>query len=717
MNNNKMTGRSWMTRITAQGGILAVMVLMIASGMGCGSSAEKWYQKGEDAYYGRGRSQSDEEAAKFYRKAAERGHAEAQNKLGTMFKEGRGVAQNDEEAVSWFRKAAEQGLADAQCGLGVMYSDGLGVEKDDSIAASWYRKAVEQGSARGQRNLGGLYLYGDGVEQDDGKAIELFRKAAEQGYAGAQSSLGWMYEQGRGVERDYEMAVSWYRKAAEQGDVFGQYCLGGMYKSGHGVEKDDEEAVKWYQKAAEQGDADAQCNLAWMYSKGRGVEQDYDEALSWYRKAAEQGQARGQYNLGEIYWNGLGVEESREEALSWFRKAADQGYAAAQKKLGEAYEDGLGVTKDYEEALRWYRNAAKQGNIGALHCLGRMFELGYGVEKDDKKALALYRKAAEQGYADSQFILGCRYAKGRGVEQNQELAMEWYRKAANQGHDLAWFNLEMMTATEEEKAEFYKYLSDTKGQLYADTFMEMLADPEGTGENVHQAGDTMTITLPGGATMEMVWCPPGTFMMGEFEFPMFQENDEILHEVTLSQGFWMAKTEVTQKQWMSVEARYANPSEHQGDDLPVECVNWHDCEGFCQRAGLELPTEAEWEYACRAGSTGDFGGTGKVETMGWCGEAWGAERLHPVGQKKPNAWGLYDMHGNVREWCADYYGDYPEEAVTDPTGSVGGLDDFHVLRGGASGDKWMNCRSAARFKCPPSHKGSFYGFRPVLRED
>lgn len=718
MNINKMTGRSWMARITAQRGILAVMVLMIASGMGCGSSAEKWYQKGEDAYYGRGRSQSDADAEKCYRKAAEKGHAGAQNKLGTMYKEGRGVPQDDAEAVKWFCKAAEQGDADGQCNLGVMYEHARGVTQDYQEAEKWYRKAAEQGYARGQRNLGTwFYWYGDGVAQRYEEAVRWWHKAAEQGDAVAQCDLGICYESGCGVEKDYEQALLWYQKAAEQGNDQAQCNLGLMYEYGHGVEKDDEEAVLWYQKAADQGYANAQCNLAWMYSNGRGVEKDYDEAVSWYRKAADQGDARGQCNLGNMYFWGRGVERDVEEAVMWYRKAAEQGYAIAQKELGEAYEDGFGAPKDYEEAVRWYRKAMDQGNLGAMERLGWMYEKGYGVEQDDTKALALYRKAAEQGNAEAQFSLGCRYQEGRGVEQNKELAMEWYRKAAEQGHAAARFNLKMMTATEEEKAEFQKNRSEMRMQMYADMLRKMSAEREAAERNSRKAGDTKTITLPGGATMEMVWCPPGTFMMGESEFPLFQGDDEILHEVTLSQGFWMAKTEVTQKQWMSVEARYANPSEHQGDDLPVECVNWHDCEWFCQRAGLELPTEAEWEYACRAGNTGDFGGTGKVETMGWCGEAWGAERLHPVGQKKPNAWGLYDMHGNVREWCADYYGDYPEEAVTDPTGSVGGLDDFHVLRGGASGDKWMNCRSAARFKCPPSHKGSFYGFRPVLRED
>jgi len=716
MNNDIITERHWMATITTTGLMFAMMVSMLAGGMGCGGSPETWYQKGEDAYCGRERSQSDEDAVKWYRKAAEKGHAGAQNKLGTMYKEGRGIVQDEAKAVLWFRRAAEQGDADAQCNLGVMYEHALGVMQDYQEAEKWYRKAADQGYARGQRNLGSwFYWYGNGVDQNYEEAFRWWHKAAEQGDAIAQYDLGLCYGSGSGVEKDYEQAFLWYHRAAEQGEAQAQCALGSMYENGQGVEKNAEEAVLWYQKAAEQGYANAQCNLAWMYEKGRGVENDYGKAVSWYRKAADQGYARGQVNLGNMYFQGSGVEKDFEEAIMWYRKAADQGYAIAQKKLGEAYEDGLGVTRDFEEAVRWYRKAMEQGNLGAMHRLGWMYENGYGVEQDDTKALALYRKAAEQGNADAQFSLGCRYQKGRGVEQNKELAMEWYQKAADQGLGVAKINLMMMTATEEEKAEIHKALSDMSVKTYyVETLRKMEKERDAAKSKIHQAGDIKTITLPGGATMELVWCPPGSFMMGtqEPELPIPHADDEVQHNVTLTHGFWMARTEVTQKQWMSVEGY--NPSEHKGVDWPVECVNWHDCKEFCRKAGLQLPTEAEWEYACRAGSTGDFGGTGEVEDMGWCDEEWGEETIHPTGRKNPNAWGLYDMHGNVQEWCADWYDDYSGGEETDPTGGWG---DMRVLRGGTSMSSSRECRSASRFRCPPDVNAAFCGFRPVLRAD
>jgi formylglycine-generating enzyme required for sulfatase activity len=161
------------------------------------------------------------------------------------------------------------------------------------------------------------------------------------------------------------------------------------------------------------------------------------------------------------------------------------------------------------------------------------------------------------------------------------------------------------------------------------------------------AGETTTITLPGGETMEMVWCPPGTFTMGC--------DAETRHQVTLTKGFWMGKTKVTQAQWKSVMGD--NPSRFKGDDFPVENVSWDDCQRFCKKLGLQLPTEAQWEYACRAGSA------------------------ESEAQKNPNAWGLL-YGGNVDEWCSDLYGDYPDGAVTDPTGALTSSYSYRVRRGG-----------------------------------
>lgn len=223
-----------------------------------------------------------------------------------------------------------------------------------------------------------------------------------------------------------------------------------------------------------------------------------------------------------------------------------------------------------------------------------------------------------------------------------------------------------------------------------------------------RGGETKTITLPGGVQMEMAWCPAGTFMMGSNDG---DDDEQPLHKVTLTKGFWMAKTEVTQAQWKSVMEN--NPSYYEGDNLPVERVNWNDCMEFCQKTGLMLPTEAEWEYACRAGTTGDFGGTGRLEDMGWYRD--NSDERQSVGQKQPNEWGLYDMHGNVEEWCWDWKDDYPSGAVTNPRGT--GSDLYRVHRGGSDSSIDEDCRSAARSEDVPDIRLNDIGFRPVARQD
>ena len=232
-----------------------------------------------------------------------------------------------------------------------------------------------------------------------------------------------------------------------------------------------------------------------------------------------------------------------------------------------------------------------------------------------------------------------------------------------------------------------------------------------------KTGDVKTITLPGGETMEMIYVAPGSFMMGSPESEEGRRSDEKQHRVTLTKGFWLGKYEVTQKQWKSVMGN--NPSQFKGDDLPVERVYWGDCQKFIRKVnaqlncGARLPTEAEWEYACRAGTTGPYAGDG-LDGMGWY-KSNGRGRTHPVGQKQPNPWGFYDMHGNVWELCDDWYGYYPYGSVMDPTGSASG--DEHVLRGGSWFHKARVCRSARRGGRNPGKRTWDDGFRLCCSEE
>lgn len=219
--------------------------------------------------------------------------------------------------------------------------------------------------------------------------------------------------------------------------------------------------------------------------------------------------------------------------------------------------------------------------------------------------------------------------------------------------------------------------------------------------------------------MEFVLIPAGTFMIGSPKDEPGRYANEIQHRVNLTKAFYMQTTEVTQGQWKAIMGK--NPAAHKGcgDNCPVEQVSWNDVQTFIQKLNQKegtdryrLPTEAEWEYACRAGSTTKFcfgDDETKLSAHAWYYDNSGP-RPHPVGQKKPNAWGLYDVHGNVREWCQDRYGFYPSSPVADSTGPSSGTFR-RVFRGGSWNDYAERCRSAFRGWGDPGGRGYDLGFR------
>jgi formylglycine-generating enzyme required for sulfatase activity len=230
--------------------------------------------------------------------------------------------------------------------------------------------------------------------------------------------------------------------------------------------------------------------------------------------------------------------------------------------------------------------------------------------------------------------------------------------------------------------------------------------------------------------MKLVLIPKGTFMMGSPESEQGRNENETQHEVTISKNYYLGVYEVTQAQYEKVMGK--NPSYFQGAkvgnenaDLPVENVSWNDAVEFCKKlsdlpeekkAGrlYRLPTEAEWEYGCRAGSKTAYAfddEEGLLPEYGWFKRN-SSGRTHTVGLLEPNAWGLYDMHGNVWEWCSDRYGDYSKGAVSDPSGPKEGSD--RVGRGGGWDFVAALCRSAFRFGFGPSDRDSFIGFRVAL---
>ena len=229
--------------------------------------------------------------------------------------------------------------------------------------------------------------------------------------------------------------------------------------------------------------------------------------------------------------------------------------------------------------------------------------------------------------------------------------------------------------------------------------------------------------------------PAGSFTMGSPTEEASRNPDENQHQVTITRAYWMAETEATQGQWQAVMG--SNPSRHSncGAGCPVDQVSWFEAIDYANRlsrkAGLEecyqtsgasatfkgpgctgyrLPTEAEWEHAARAGGSHAWAGGDDPDAVAWIGANSGGT-TQPVGAKQANAWGLRDMSGNVREWCWDWYADYPSGSATDPTGPPGGT--LRVTRGGSFGGKAAATRAAVRGWQDPDDRLAAAGLRLV----
>jgi len=234
--------------------------------------------------------------------------------------------------------------------------------------------------------------------------------------------------------------------------------------------------------------------------------------------------------------------------------------------------------------------------------------------------------------------------------------------------------------------------------------------------------------LPG---MEFIAIPSGFFFMGSMETEFGHNENEVSSHRVFIKSFYMMTTPVTQSQWFTITED--NPSYFKGDDLPVERVSWNDVQEFILKLkergpgrGYRLPTEAEWEYACRAGSetpfnSGDTINTDQANYNGNYAYKEGKKGIYrgqttPINNFPPNSWGLYDMHGNVLEWCEDRYHNNYQGAPDDGSAWVEGGRELRILRGGSWNDIPENCRSALRSACNPDSRHPNYGFRLVCEK-
>jgi serine/threonine protein kinase len=276
-----------------------------------------------------------------------------------------------------------------------------------------------------------------------------------------------------------------------------------------------------------------------------------------------------------------------------------------------------------------------------------------------------------------------------------------------------------LTQTKEKPSEAAPLAAPSKAgasQTIAQSGIPTASEPKPAVSQTPQ--EAKTIDLGGGVKMEFVLIQPGSFIMGAD----YNVNLGPAHKVNLTKPFYLGKYEVTQEQWEALMGN--NPSANKGAKNPVENVSWDDCQVFLAklmqkvpRVKLALPTAAQWEFACRAGSTNDYCcGVDVATTLdeyAWFSENSGG-KTQPVGMKKPNPWGLYDMHGSVREWCNDRVTNYTKSEKTDPVGSVDEHQNEREFRGGAFNDGFIYNTSHFRGGSQPNTTNEYTGFRVRL---
>lgn len=510
-----------------------------------------------------------------------------------------------------------------------------------------------------------------------------------------QFFLGKCYYNGTGISKDYSKAIELFESPAYQGRAEAQFYLGECYINGYGSDEnttkghpsnyDVAEAVNWYYKAATQGLAEAQFRLGMLYhivySKTPIRQLEYIIPRDDYAILD-----RDKRNLSFDYNKPIISDEERidELAIRWIRKAAVQGHADAQFYLGKCYENGECVNKDFAEAMKWYRKAA---------------ENGHDVAKTKISIDDILQKSKD-GNAEAQYELGNCYFNGNDVKKDISQALKWYQKAAEQGHPQAkdiW----------EQYKEKYKIID-----LSDDISLIMVKVEAGSFEMGVTAEEEEPLDSElGDHVIDLNdWLPQDSRTA----------EDIVPHLALVNYDFYIGQTEVTQGEWMAV--MHNNPSSPKQDDCPVSFVSWDDAMEFCDKLNksgkapygwkFTLPTETQWEYAARGGKYSKgyiYCGSNSADEVSWYFKNYGG-KIHSVGQKKANELGLYDMGGNVEEWCLDKYeNDNRPVFVQQETGP------FRVVRGGCVNSSYgSGCSPASRNRWYSTARNYNLGFRLAL---
>ena len=461
--------------------------------------------------------------------------------------------------------------------------------------------------------------------------------------------------------------------------------------------------------------------------------------------------------------NEIGVTTLRNNAMRGLN--VESGYE--QEMAAWAYyciNGADGIAKDYNEAVRILKELVVRDEsrvnsekfhyvVEGYNLLGDCYEKGYGVTKDINKAKEYWQQAANYNHADAQAKIEM-YPIDIDKPAPEQIFTAVEQKAVYPGGDAAllqWIslNIQYPTMAQEEGIEgrvFVKFVVEKDGSIgkvevsrgkqkdldaeavrVVKKIPKKFTPAKQNGQAVRSwftlpvtfklagKGSNDVTTTVNGVSFKMINVEGGTFRMGSNDSEA-DSDEKPVHSVTLS-DYYIGETEVTQELWEAVMG--SNPSGFKEPKNPVEIVSWDDCQEFIKKLNeltgknFRLPTEAEWEYAARGGNKSrgyKYSGSDNIGDVAWYWDN-SSKEPHPVGTKSPNELGIYDMSGNVWEWCSDWYGDYSSSSQTNPTGPATG--SYRVNRGGSWYYSARICRVADRYSYTPGYRYNFLGFRLV----
>lgn len=372
-------------------------------------------------------------------------------------------------------------------------------------------------------------------------------------------------------------------------------------------------------------------------------------------------------------------------------------------------------------------------------------EATYIIEAKYKNYPTSTATKAQEGDNDAAIAYGMMALRGQGIAQDLEIAYKWFELARDNGDDRAetiieqWDNLRNKYYQKENISKEVSINNSKQSPIIVLCFIGIISligtfcffynyswDNASYANNAINVPKDKASYINGvlnvdGVIYDMVKVQSGTFTMGatpEMKEPFVDET--ITHQVTLTKNYYIGKTEVTQALWNAVMGN--NPSNFEGDYLPVENVSWNDCKQFISilnsmtGQNFRLPTEAEWEFAAKGGNNSNhfqYSGSNKLGDVAWYSSNSGT-RTHNVALQQPNEIGVYDMTGNVREWCSDWYEYYTRNSQTNPTGPENG--SRRIIRGGGWGNNGRNCRLSYRDSHSPDFRIDDLGFRLAISE-